>query len=195
MSYPSNIKHLITLFAKLPGIGPKTSERIVLYLLERHLKEFVDAFSRITGTVRRCLKCHNFSTNEICDICSDSKRNTDTIAVVAKPQDVAAIEQSHAFSGTYHILGGLLSPIEGITDKYLRIKELEVRIEENGIKEIILAFDNNPEGDATANYLKKRLSRFGVRMSRLARGLPMGSDLEYADEITLKSALENRQRL
>ena len=195
MSYPGNIKHLITLFAKLPGIGPKTSERIVLYLLERHLKEFVDAFSRITGTVRRCLKCHNFSTNEICDICSDSKRNTDTIAVVAKPQDVTAIEQSHAFSGTYHILGGLLSPIEGITDKYLRIKELEARIEENGIKEIILAFDNNPEGDATANYLKKRLSRFEISMSRLARGLPMGSDLEYADEITLKSALENRQRL
>ncbi len=194
--YPENIRKLIRLFTKLPGIGPKTAERLVLHAVEWHLDEFADAFKNISGEpVRRCVKCYNFSINDLCDICANPKRDGRVVAVVAKPQDVVALEKSHAYSGLYHVLGGLLSPLEGIADSQLRIKELESRISEDGVDEVILAFDNNPEGDATTIHISRRLASCGIKITQLARGLPVGSDLEYADGITLKSAIEFRRRM
>lgn len=194
--YPKTIQDLINVFSHLPGIGPKTAERLVFYLLDNHINELSTALTGINGQIKLCSKCLNYSDQEYCQICSEPKRDQQTIAVVAKPQDIAALERSHEYNGVYHILGGLLSPLEGITASELNIKQLQLRLKGvNNVNEIILAFDNNVEGETTALYLTKLLKNPAIKITRLARGLPMGSDLEYADEITLRDAIKNRQSL
>lgn len=195
--YPKNIQNVINVFSRLPGIGPKTAERLVFYLLDNHLDEFSYALQQINGSIQKCTQCLNFSTHTLCAICGNTQRDAHVIAVVAKPQDVVALERSHEFNGTYHILGGLLSPISGITAEQLSIRHLESRITnpQNPVKEIILAFDNTVEGESTALFLVKQLKQYNITISRLARGLPIGSDVEYADEITLRDALKHRQTL
>jgi recombination protein RecR len=195
--YPKQIQQLISLFSRLPGLGPKSAERLVFYLLDNHTDELKAALAGLNGQIKLCHLCNNYAVQELCNICSDKKRDHSVLAVIARPQDLAALERSHEFNGLYHILGNLLTPLEGITADDINIKGLESRIknQESGIKEVILAFDGTIEGESTALYIKKRLEPTGIKITRLARGLPVGADLEYADEVTLRDALKNRQIL
>lgn len=194
---PKSLQSLIDQFITLPGIGPKTAERLAISLISRpknKIDEFISALSSIKE-IKVCQICNNFSDENPCSICSDSKRNKKTICAVATSTDLETIENTHKFNGTYHILGGLIDPIMGITPDKLFIKELITRIKGNDIDELILAFDANIQGEATTTYIKNILSNFNIKITRLARGIPMGSDIEYTDEITLSSALENRKEL
>lgn len=195
--YPKAIQKLIHAFTRLPGIGPKTAERLVLYLLDNHINELRDALSAVTGNVRRCTTCRNFSLESECEICTHPKRNKHIIAVVEKPQDIIALEKSGEFEGVYHVLGGLISPIRRITPDKLALSELIQRVQSSDtqVSEVLLAFDSNAEGDTTAQYIMKQLEKFNVTVTKLARGLPVGSDVEYADEVTLKDAIKYRQNM
>ncbi len=196
--YPKAIQKLIHTFTRLPGIGPKTAERLVLYLLDNHIHELRDALSAVTGNIRKCTTCRNFSIENECTICTHPKRSKNIIAVVEKPQDIIALEKSGEFEGVYHVLGGLISPIRKITPDKLAISELLHRIQTNDqplVTEVLLAFDSNVEGDTTAQYIMKQLEKFKVTVTKLARGLPVGSDVEYADEVTLKDAIKYRQEI
>lgn len=193
--YPKEILNLIHLFSRLPGLGPKSAERLVFYLLDNHSQELIASLEGLNGKIRRCSLCGNYTIQNTCDICRDPKRDQSIIAVVARPQDIMAIERSNEFNGVYHILGGLLVPLKGITAEKLHIKELEARVNTKKINELILAFDSTVEGESTALYLKQIFEKPSLKLSRLARGLPVGADLEYADEITLRDALKNRQQL
>ncbi len=181
----------------LPGIGPKTAERLALFLASKpkiKIDEFINSLTNIK-TLKVCQLCNNFSDINPCPICSDSNRQKDTICVVATTTDLEVIESTGKFNGHYHILGGLIDPMIGLTPDKLFIKELVNRIKNGKIKEIILAFDANIQGEATTTYLKNILKNSNLTISRLARGIPMGSDIEYTDELTLSSALENRKKL
>lgn len=197
--YPKIVQNLIDQFARLPSVGPKTAERLVFYLLkqpETQLHQFGEAIEHIKENIKICQKCFNFSESDPCHICSDSRRNSKIICVVAKPQDLIAIEKTASFDGLYHVLGGHINPLENTTPQDIRIKELSDRIKNNGITEIILALNPDLESETTSLYLIKLLKQFrNLKISRLARGLPMGADLEYADEITLENALKTRQQL
>jgi len=195
--YPKPVQELIRLFSRLPGLGPKSAERLVFYLLDNHTEELKTALTGLNGQIKQCRLCGNYSVQDLCDICSDKKRDHSVLAVIAHPQDLAALERSHEFNGLYHILGNLLTPLEGITADDINIKSLESRIRnrKSEIKEVILAFDGTIEGESTALYIKKLLRNLGIKITRLARGLPVGADLEYADEVTLRDALRNRQTL
>lgn len=194
---PDFIKRLIDEFDKLPGIGPKTSARLVFNLMHRKedIKQLSEALSDAYQNIHLCPECFNLAENNLCNICANQHRDKSTICVVANNQDVEAIEKTSQFNGVYHLLNGLLSPLEGITPDKLKIKELAKRIEKNGVKEIILALDQSMEGEATLIYLSKFLKDFPVVVSQLARGIPMGANIEYTDEITLGSALENRKKM
>ncbi|MEI6650638.1 MAG: recombination mediator RecR [Candidatus Moraniibacteriota bacterium] len=195
MHYPKPFRDLITHFAALPSVGPKMAERIVLSLFKQDaskLTDFAESLEAL-GSLSFCKKCFHIAEGELCDICLDGKRDTKTICVVEEPMDVIAIERSGSFDGRYHCLGGVMRPGDAGDD--LRIPELLRRIKEDGVEEIILALNPTTEGDLTALYLKKRLIDAGVRVSRLARGLATGGDIEYADEATLASALKNREQL
>ncbi len=192
--HPKTIKNLISQFAKLPSIGPKTAERLVFHLLSRptnELHEFSEAISGIKDNIKVCDKCFNFSEINPCAICSDPRRDTSLICVVAKPQDIIALEKARFFTGIYHILGGQINALENISPLDLKIKELMERAK--NAKEIILALNPDLEGETTTLYLTKVLKQTGTKVTRLARGLPMGADLEYADEITLENALKGRE--
>lgn len=191
--YPKPIQQLIRAFTRLPGIGPKTAERLVMYVLDNHVHELRDALADVTDSVRRCSVCRNFSTSTECAICAHPKRDKHIIAVVEKPQDIAALEKSGEFFGVYHVLGGLISPLRGMTPDKLAIQALIDRIQQGTVTEVLLAFDSNVEGDTTAQYITKQLADHTVTVSKLARGLPVGSDVEYADEVTLKDAIKYRQ--
>jgi recombination protein RecR len=214
MSYSKVIQDLIDEFNKLPGIGPKTSERFVFYLLENSpenldsLAEAIQALKKVS----QCSVCFNFSEQKICPICADRRRYHSIICVVAKPQDLMAIEKTKEFKGVYHVLGGIIDRPRGIGPKELKIKELVSRIKkEPKIKEIILAFNPDLEGETTILYLTKilqpiRQAPFGpssgrgqgkleIKITRLAKGLPMGGELEYADELTLSDALKGRKEI
>lgn len=193
--YPKEITNLINLFSRLPGLGPKSAERLVFYLLDNHSQELIQALEGLSGKVKRCSDCGNYTIESPCSICEDPKRDQATIAVVARPQDIMAIERSNEFNGVYHILGGLLTPLKGITASELTMDELEQRVSQSNVQELILAFDGTVEGESTALYIKQRFANTSIAISRLARGLPVGADLEYADEVTLRDALKNRQRL
>ena len=202
--YPKPVQDLIYLFSRLPGLGPKSAERLVFYLLDNHTEELKTALVGLNGQIKQCRLCGNYSIQDLCNICSDNNRDHTVLAVIARPQDLAALERSHEFNGLYHILGNLLTPLEGITADDINIKSLELRInppageagnKESIIKEVILAFDGTIEGESTALYIKKLLEPQGIKITRLARGLPVGADLEYADEVTLRDALKNRQVL
>lgn len=197
---PEPLEKLILALERLPGVGPKTASRLAFYLLRAPTEvsaDLADALKNIKTSIGLCSECFNITTagRNKCEICADEKRDKSLICVVEDSLDVLALERTGGFNGRYHILHGALSPIEGITPEDLKIRELVERVERGGIKEIIVATNPSMEGDATALYLRQRLERYGLRITRLARGLPAGGDLEYADENTLLRALSGRQEL
>lgn len=196
--YEGVIQELIDELGRLPGVGPKSAQRIAFYLLqtdEEQAKKLAQVLSEVRERVRFCDSCGNVSESELCGICKDPRRSRAAICVVEESKDVQAIERTREFRGLYHVLGGAISPIDGIGPDNLRIKELVARLSDPDIKEVIIATDPNLEGEATATYLTRMLTPMGITISRLASGLPVGGDLEYADEITLGRAFEGRRTL
>jgi recombination protein RecR len=194
--YEGVIQELIDELGRLPGVGPKSAQRIAFYLLqadEDQAKRLAEVLTEVKERVRFCEQCGNVAEAELCTICRDPRRSRASICVVEESKDVQAIERTREFKGLYHVLGGAISPIEGIGPDNLRIKELVARLADPEIKEVIIATDPNLEGEATATYLTRMLSPMGITISRLASGLPVGGDLEYADEITLGRAFEGRR--
>lgn len=185
-------------FAKLPGIGMKSAQRLayhVMSMTDEEVTAFTDAVTRAHSTVKCCKKCQNLTEEELCPICSDHSRDRGTICVVETPKDISAFERTNEYKGVYHVLHGLISPLDGITPDKIRLKELLARISEGGVEEIIMATNPTVEGEATAMYISKLLKPLGVRVTRLAFGLPIGGTLEFADEVTLFKALENRNEI
>lgn len=199
IKFPKSIQNLIEQFSNLPGIGPKTAERLVFYLLKQPMSQidkFAQALTQISSSVTHCSICQNISEKNPCSICTDQTREKTKLCVVAEAHDLAAIENTNEFKGLYHVLGGVLDPLHGITPDKLKTNELLAKIQKNNISEIILAFNPDMEGEATMIYLKNLLEAFKkIKITRLARGMPVGSDLEYTDEITLSNALKNRREL
>ncbi len=195
---PEPVQNLVDAFARLPGIGPKTASRLTFYLLrapEELSKSLAEALVGIKHETGLCEICFNITRKDtpICEICASDERDRQTLCVVEEPLDVLAIEKTAGYNGLYHVLHGTLSPIEGIGPGDLKIKELYERLKENDFQEVILATNPSMEGDATAMYLNNHLAQLGLRVTRLARGLPIGGDLEYADQNTLLRALAGRQ--
>ncbi len=193
--YLPSILKLIESFSKLPGIGEKTAERLAMHVLRAPRSEAEQLSSSIKGIkekVRLCSMCFAFSDADICNICSDQRRTSSILCVVEQPPDMVAIEKSGSFAGLYHILQGVLSPMNGIGPDSIRIKELISRIAQGKIKEVILATSTNVEGEATAAYLAERIENYPVKVTRIASGVPMGGDLKYVDQVTLKRAMETR---
>lgn len=191
---PKSIENLIEEFSKLPGIGPKTAARLVFYLLSKakeDVEKLGEAVKLLQEGLTTCQICYNFAEASPCSICADSKRNPKKICVVEEPLDVLALEKT-GFEGVYHVLGGVISPMNGIGPEDIRIDELVARVKKSEIEEVILATDPSLEGEATAMYIYQKLSSSKIKISRIARGLPVGGDLEYADELTLTRALEAR---
>lgn len=195
MKYTKPLLKLIEEFQKFPGVGPKSAQRMAFNVLNRNYSE-IEGFSKVLieakELIKRCSICNNLSANDPCEICSDSSRDKLTICVVSEIKDLIAIERTSEFKGVYHVLGGLISPIDGITPDVLNIKNLLTRISSVDIHEIILALDTSTEGEATTLYLYRILSPLCNKITRLAFGLPFGAELDYADEVTLIKALEGR---
>jgi recombination protein RecR len=192
------LQRLITELTRLPGIGRKTAERLAFFILkedERFARDLAEALIDVKRNMRFCRLCYNFSSEELCEICADPRRNQGLICVVEEPKDIWAIEKSGSFSGVYHVLMGALSPLDGIGPDKLRIRELLQRLQAGKVEELIVATDPNVEGDATALYIAKLVKPLGVSVSRIASGLPVGGDLEYADSVTLAKALSGRRPL
>ncbi|HCM45860.1 MAG: Recombination protein RecR [Parcubacteria group bacterium GW2011_GWE1_43_8] len=195
---PHALEQLIREFTKLPGIGPKTAERLVYYLLKQPKEELVsmaDSLRQAKDEVVICRQCFRFADQDPCPICADKRRDKSLLCVVAESQNIPVIEKTGAFAGHYHVLGGLISPLEGITPDKLKIGELEQRLKTNGVKEVILALNPDLDGETTSLYLAKLIKPIGIKVTRLARGLPMGADLEYADEVTLENAILGRKEI
>jgi recombination protein RecR len=189
---------LINEFARLPGIGPKSASRLTFYLLRAsgdQALELAEALQDLKERTRFCSVCFNITEQDPCLICQDETRNGELLCVVEEPLDVLAIERSRAYNGRYHVLHGAISPVEGIGPEDLRVEELLKRVQDENFTEVILATNPTLEGESTALYLQRRLAGSGLRLTRLARGLPVGGDLEYTDEITLGRALEGREEL
>lgn len=198
MDYPKSIKNLIDYLTKLPTVGPKTAERYVFYLLNQNpelLQGFAQAIAELKEKTTVCRLCHAVSDQSPCAICADKKRDQKILAVVANTRDMLSIENSKNFHGYYHILGGLLDPINSIGPINLNIKSLVKKVENTKPQEIILALSPKMEGETTAHYLAQILKSYNIPLTRLARGLPMGFDLEYADEMTLANALKFRNKI
>jgi recombination protein RecR len=194
--YEGVVQELIDELGRLPGIGPKSAQRIAFHLLQAdddQAKTLAQVLNEVKERVRFCNTCGNVTEEDLCNICRDPRRTRNAICVVEESKDVQAIERTREFRGLYHVLGGAISPIEGIGPDQLRIKELMTRLSDPDIQEVIIATDPNLEGEATATYLTRMLSPLGITVSRLASGLPVGGDLEYADEITLGRAFEARR--
>ena len=200
MLLPAPIQNLIDAFSRLPGIGPKTASRLTFYLLtapDDLSQNLAEALAALKTDTTYCQTCYNITVADRieCEICASPDRDQDVICVVEEPLDVLALERTEGFQGRYHVLHGALSPIEGIGPEDIKIRELMARVQAGGINEVILATNPSLEGDATAMYLRQRLSSLPVRITRLARGLPVGGDLEYADQHTLLRALAGRQEM
>ncbi|HCU52595.1 MAG TPA: recombination protein RecR [Micromonosporaceae bacterium] len=196
--YEGAIQDLIDELGRLPGIGPKSAQRLAFHVLSADsidIKRLAAALTRAKEEVRFCVLCFNVAEKEQCRICRDPRRRDDAICVVEEPKDVVAIERTGEFRGRYHVLGGAINPLEGIGPDQLRVRELMARLSSGDILELILATDPNTEGEATATYLALMVKPMGITVSRLASGLPVGGDLEYADEITLGRAFEGRRKL
>ncbi|HET7616769.1 MAG TPA: recombination mediator RecR [Bacillales bacterium] len=198
MQYPEPIARLIDSFMKLPGIGPKTAVRLAFFVLEMNEDDVYD-FARALVHVKRdlvyCSVCHNITDRDPCPICEDSGRDRSMICVVQEPRDVIAIEKMKDYQGLYHVLHGAISPMDGIGPEDIKVPELIKRLHDETIQEIILATNPNIEGEATAAYIARLVKPVGIKVSRIAHGLPVGGDLEYADEVTLSKALEGRREL
>ncbi len=194
--YEGAIQDLIDALGRLPGIGPKSAQRIAFHILQSEgetAAALVDAIRTVKERVKFCTECGNVSEENLCRICRDPRRENTSICVVEESKDVIAIERTREFRGKYHVLGGAISPIDGVGPDQLRIRELMARLANSAITEIILATDPNLEGEATATYLARLIKPLGLKVSRLASGLPVGGDLEYADEVTLGRAFEGRR--
>ncbi len=195
MTYTQPLERLIEYFQKLPSIGPKTAMRLALHILkmsENEVNNFASALTDAKAKISYCSNCFNMSCSDPCEICSDVTRNKHVVCVVSETKDLMAIEKTNEYHGLYHVLQGLISPIDGIGVDDIRIKELLYRLSKEDIKEVILALNPSVEGEATSLYLSKLLKPFNIKVTRIAFGLPMGSELEYADEMTLARALEGR---
>ncbi|UCG26584.1 MAG: recombination protein RecR [Chloroflexota bacterium] len=195
---PRSVERLINEFARLPGIGPKTASRLTFFLLrasDEQAAELATALDALKSSTQLCSTCYNITEEDPCPICSDEGRDVRLLCIVEEPLDVVAIERSRAFDGRFHVLHGVISPVEGIGPDDLKIAELIRRLEEGQFLEVIIATNATLEGDSTALYLQRRLAPFNLKLTRLARGLPVGGDLEYTDEITLGRALEGRQEM
>jgi recombination protein RecR len=194
--YPSSIQRLIKNFSKLPGVGEKTAERLAMHILRMSPKE-AETFSRsimeVKEKIRLCSMCFALSDAEICRICSDPSRRADVLCVVEQLADMIAVEKSGAFRGLYHVLQGVLSPMDGVGPDDIRIKELIAKIAAGKIKEVVIATSTNVEGEATASYIAERLKYYEVNVTRIASGVPMGGDLKYVDPVTLKRAMDTRR--
>ena len=185
-------------FAKLPGIGMKTAQRLAYFVMsmsDEDAQAFADAIINAHSTVKECSICCNLTDSGVCPICSDDMRDPSTICVVETPKDITAFERTNEYKGVYHVLHGLISPLDGVTPEQIRIKELLDRIKKGGVKEVIMATNPTVEGEATAMYISKLLKPLGIKVTRLAFGLPIGGTLEFADEVTLFKALENRSEI
>lgn len=195
---PKSVQNLIDEFSKLPGIGPKTAARLVFYLLTKPVSDIEILGKAVLGlkeNLRFCDQCFNITESETCRICSDGRRHKNVVAVVEEPLDVIALERSGGFDGVYHVLGGAISPINGVGPEQLRIGQLLSRLQSGDIDELVLATDPDFEGEATAAYIKDKIGDLGIelKITRIARGLPVGSNLEYADEVTIKRSFEGRR--
>ena len=194
--YQGAVQDLIDELGRLPGIGPKSAQRIAFHMLEADREDMLrlaDAICTVKDRVRLCSVCFNVSEDEVCSLCRDERRDRSQICVVEESQDVMAMERTRAFQGRYHVLGGAINPIAGIGPEQLHVRELLTRLQDEAVQEVILATDPNLEGEATATYLGRLLGATGIRVTRLASGLPVGGDLEYADEVTLGRAFEGRR--
>jgi len=192
------IDRLVASLKRLPGIGEKSATRLAFHLLgapETNVRELADAIARLQQDIVLCAQCFDLTDHSPCEICRDERRDPTLLCVVEEPADLAAIERSGRFRGRYHVLGGAFAPIDGVGPDELRIAELEARVGAGDIEEVLLATNPNAEGDATAHYLIERLRPTGVRLSRIAFGMPLGGDLEYADHVTVGMSVENRRTL
>lgn len=193
---PTSVERLIEELGKLPGVGPRTAERLAFHILKNEPHRAASlgaAIDSLHANVRACRTCYNFAEREKCAVCDSPDRQHNIIAVVEEPFDVVAIEKTGQYQGLYHVLGGVISPIDGMGPERLEIASLSRRIEDGGVDEVILATNPSLEGESTAMYIRQQLEPTGVKLTRLARGLPVGGDLEYADQITLGRALQGRQ--
>lgn len=198
MNYPKILQNLIDCFKKIPGVGEKTAERYVLSLLDMDdevLSDFADHLKNFKKKIVRCKICHNLSEEEICDICKDTTRDHSTICVVEEPKNVFSFEKAGTYLGTYHVLDGLISPLEGIRPENINIASLLDRVEKEDIKEVIIAVKACVEGETTAMYIAKKLEDKNVKVSKIAYGIPLGADMGYIDASTLEISLENRQQI
>jgi recombination protein RecR len=196
--YAAPLENLIEKLCGLPGIGPKSAQRMAFHLLSIPRAEAVElarAIVEVKDKVRYCAICFNISEQETCSICEDARRDETVLCVVEEPRDLIAIERSGRFRGRYHVLGGAISPIDGVGPEELRVRELVVRMKDGAVKELIVATNPNAEGEATALYLAQLMRPLGIRVTRIASGLPVGGDLEYADEVTLGRAMDGRTEL
>ncbi len=194
-AYPEPMNVLINEFQKMPSIGPKSAQRLAFYILglsDQEAGNLTDAISKVKGSIKHCSVCHNITVSDPCTYCADASRDHTMICVVSEPRDIIAMEKTGGFKGVYHVLGGLLSPLEGVTPETLRIKELLQRISTQNVRELILALNPTVEGEATVLYLSRLIKPSGVKMMRIAYGLPIGSDIDYADEVTLTKSFEGR---
>ena len=196
--FPAALQELADQFARLPGIGGKTAQRLAFHVLGLPLedaREFADAIINAKTTVKTCPVCQNLTDRELCPICADEQRDKRVICVVAEPRDVIALERSREFNGTYHVLHGVISPLNHVTQDDIKIRELLHRVASGEVQEVIMATNPDTEGEATAMYISRLLRPMEVKVTRLAYGVPVGSQLEYADEVTLSRALEGRQEI
>jgi recombination protein RecR len=193
--YPESIRKLIKNLSKLPGIGEKTADRLAMHILRaprREADHLAHSIMEVKEKIRLCTMCFSLSDAEICNICRDRNRNSSILCVVEQPADMVAIEKSGAFTGLYHILEGVLSPMDGVGPDNIKIKELISRIAQGKIQEVVLATSTNIEGESTADYIAQRLGNYPVKVTRIASGVPIGGDLKYVDQVTLKTAMKSR---
>lgn len=196
--YAESFAKLINELQKLPGIGPKSAQRLAFYLLgtsRKSVDELAAAMVQVKERMRYCSVCYNITDVDPCQICSDATRDDGLLCVVAEPKDLVAVERSGVYNGKYHVLGGVISPLDGIEPDSLRIKELLSRLEANTVKELVLAINPTTEGEATSFYLSRLLKPLGVKLTRIAFGLPVGADMDYADPATLSKSLEGRREV
>lgn len=198
MYFTPPLARLIEQFQKLPGVGPKSAQRMAFFVLSMNkesVKEFADSIVEAKERVKNCSRCFHLTSQDPCELCSNEKRDRHVMCVVAEARDVIALERTRDFKGTYHVLTGLISPLEGRGPDQLSIRELLARINEEGVEEVIMAINPTIEGDATVLYINQLLKPLGVKVTRIAFGLPVGADLEYADDITLSKAMEGRREV